>query len=276
MRRLLITLLAITLLSLTLPAHAQDDGFYVESERDFKLEEVMPAAQPLIDRGAQVAIFLVQDGGFDDVNARLEAKGWMQGDLIRDNLIAIYVSFDPNYSEIIYGNLFAARLDGRVESIRTEFLNPNLRERQYELAVSRTLEAIETILSAPLPTQAPLSTGTGGTSFTFPTRVPSTTPYTYNYDFGSSDDSAGNGNFVLICLFIPLALGGWLYNLATGGGGYDDDDDDGNYGGPRYRSSWSSGSSSHRSSSRSSVSRGSSGGRSGGSFGRGGRSGGGW
>jgi hypothetical protein len=244
------------------PALAQQDGLYIEAERTVEIGPITAAAQPLIDRGAQVALFLVGQGGFEDANARLQANGWMEGDLIADNLIAIYVSFDPNYSEIIYGDQFVSALEGRAEGIRTEFLNPNLRERQYTLALTRTLEAIERILLTPAPN--PFS---GQVNFATP--IPYSPP---NFDFGPPESESDGMTPFLLCIFLPMIVISWLYQQATGG--YRGDDDDSSYGGrPLYKSNWSSGSRSGGSS-RSSISRSSGGGRS--SSGRGGRSGGSW
>lgn len=82
---------------------------------------VQAAAGPLIRRGAQVAVYVVDRGGEADFQRRLIADGLSRSDgAVRANLIAIYVAVDDRYSEIFFGDEWNAALavNDNYETIR--------------------------------------------------------------------------------------------------------------------------------------------------------------
>jgi uncharacterized membrane protein YgcG len=174
----------------------------------------------------------------------------MSGNLIEDNVIAVFVSLGDRHSEILYGNRWAAILDPRAEGIKSAALDSNLREGIYTRAFARALQEIETAIADPnAPPPLP------------PRRI---TP--------PSDSSGSSVNWMILIfigflIYVALAMLGIINTKNF-------DDGAGSVTAPRYKSNWSSG---HRprSSGRSSISRSSS--RSSGrSFGGGGRRGGKW
>ena len=75
MRRVSGLLTLLLTLVLVLPAFAQDDGFIFESQREGVDESIIRiAAQPLLDQGAIVAIYLINGGGAEDFDERLLIK----------------------------------------------------------------------------------------------------------------------------------------------------------------------------------------------------------
>lgn len=247
MKRLPLFLSLLMLLLIpALPALAQQGKFIIKNETDEALEmsDLLPAAQPLIDRGATVAIYFVKNGERDEFNQRLRDDGLMRGDLIDDSLIAIFVSLEDRYSEIAYGDNWVAALNPRAEGIRSGALGRNLREGAYALAFTRALEDIENVIANPAalppnstfqPISTPTSTSSEGTTAVLPV--------------------------LCVIAFVAFFLLSKLFPdwfPANSAGTYTS--------GPRYKSSWSS---SHRSSFSSHRS-------SGRSFGGGGRSGGKW
>jgi len=128
----------------------------VDAPVNFNTFDVQAAAQPLSKRGATIAVFLVDAGGQEDFDSRLQRFNLATAESIRGDVLAIYVAIDPFYSEIRYGGAWSA-LDAHSEEIRAAKLDANLQEGVYTLAVVRTLEAIEVALPeaariAPMPT----------------------------------------------------------------------------------------------------------------------------
>ena len=246
MKKAIILFILLTLMTVVIPAHAQGE-FYIESDAEpLDAGILMEAAQPLLDRGAIVAIYFAESGESEEFDRRLRDDDLMRGNLLEDNLIAIFVSLGDRHSEILYGDRWKAILDPRTEGIKSSALDGNLREGVYTRAFERTLQEIETVIADPnAPPPLP------------PRRI--TPP-------DSSSDSSFNW---AILIFLGLGVYSLLVKLGIiNPQGYDDGA--GPVSAPRYKSSWSSG---HRprSSGRSSISR-----SSGRSFGGGGRRGGKW
>jgi hypothetical protein len=248
MKRLLI-LISLLLLPLS-SAGAQDSGISIDSDSEsLEGDSLMVAAQPLINRGAKVMIYLADRGEAEAFTAWLEESGVLQGELLDTNVIALFVSIEDRYMEISYGEDWASILDPRYEGILSGSLGPNLREGSYTLAFVRTLERIEQVIAEGGTSAA----GEGVT--TPPTSQPYTAPYSPTQDLGGLP-------YELLCV-LGFAAVSWLIrrlfpNWAS----------ESTYSGsPRYKSSWSSGRRSF-SSGRSSISRSSGGGRRSGGGGR--------
>lgn len=149
-----LALLTLLLVVLVTPALAQSNPTIVDETGNLDVAAVQRAAQPLVDRGARVGVFLVQRGGEDDALRRYQRAGLAGGGAINADTIAIYVSFDPRYSEIAYGDRWnaALRTNDNVETIRQNQLNPGLASGNATRGVVDALTAIErSIASPPVP-----------------------------------------------------------------------------------------------------------------------------
>src|SRR5215207_1865878 len=69
--------------------------------------QIETAAAPLIELGITVAVFSVANGDQrgDDFTRRLDAAGLLRSGQIAPSAIALYVSFEPRYSEFRAGRL---------------------------------------------------------------------------------------------------------------------------------------------------------------------------
>ncbi|PMP83161.1 MAG: chromosome partitioning protein ParA, partial [Roseiflexus castenholzii] len=136
-------------------ALAQSNPTIVDETGDLDVAAVQRAARPLVDRGARVGVFLVQRGGEDDALHQYQRAGLASGGNINTDVIAIYVSFDPRYSEIAYGDRWnaALRTNNNVETIRQNQLNPGLASSNATRGVVDALTAIERSIASP-PTPA--------------------------------------------------------------------------------------------------------------------------
>src|SRR5215213_9229509 len=95
---------AIVLLLLATPALAQGGKLvYHDDANRLDRSRVQSAAQPLINRGATVAVYAENSGGDAAFQQRLEQDGLANGALIRKDVIAIFVSLD-HYSAIRFGD----------------------------------------------------------------------------------------------------------------------------------------------------------------------------
>lgn len=121
-----------------------------ETER-LSQARVAEAAAPLLQRGATVAIFVVErgDNNGDDLTNRLAGVG-LQGFLysrIFPNAIAIYVSYEPRYSELRAGSNWSDDLpNDALSSIRADVLNPALRSGDLTDGMVETLKRFESAL----------------------------------------------------------------------------------------------------------------------------------
>lgn len=109
---------------------------------------VAEAAAPLLQRGATVAIFIVErgDNNGEDLTDRL-ARAGLKGhlyDRIVPHAIAIYVSYEPRYSELRAGKTWSEALSqNALHDIRTDALNPALRNGDVTTGVVETLKRSE-------------------------------------------------------------------------------------------------------------------------------------
>ena len=158
MRRLIRFAVAVAfLLLLATPVLAQGRVIIKNPDR-LTLNEatVRQAAEPLVNRGAAVAIYIVQSGGETDFLARLVADGLARPDGTRlSHVIGIYVALTPkSYSSIIYGDQWsdALAVNDNYEVIRNGDLNPGLPEGKYTQSFVTALGAInKAIASPPVP-----------------------------------------------------------------------------------------------------------------------------
>src|SRR5690606_34334739 len=148
---------------------------------------VATAAQPLIDKGAVLALY-IGDGTVEDGYDWLVEQDLMRGENFEDNLIGILVGFESREIEIVYGANFERAIAPRAESIISGNIGPNLRENQHTLAMVSALGALNGIVQAP-DTQD-IATATGDSEdFAVPEATPTQTvgivPPEYDYE----DDS---------------------------------------------------------------------------------------
>ncbi len=158
----------VVLLVLAAPALAQSgDLTYRDEAGRLDRARVERAAQPLIARGARVAIYTVDSGGENDFRDRLQEDGLGSGGSINSNLVAIYISFDPRYSEIRGGDRWNAALatNNNIDAIRRNELNAGLAADDITGGVVNALSAIDRAIENP-PT-----TG-GGTTIINPEKTP--------------------------------------------------------------------------------------------------------
>lgn len=109
---------------------------------------VAEAAAPLLQRGAAVAIFIVErgDNNGKDLTNRLARAGLQEHpyDRIVPHAIAIYVSYEPRYSELRAGKNWSDALSqDALYNIRTNALNPALRNGDVTTGVAETLKRSE-------------------------------------------------------------------------------------------------------------------------------------
>ncbi len=118
----------LTLVFLT-PVLAQGRLVIVDPDGRLNQTDVRAAADPLLRRGAQVAVYVVDSGGEADFERRLIADGLARSDgAVRSTLIAIYVAVNDRYSAIWFGDEWsdALAVNDNYKLIRTDKLNPGL------------------------------------------------------------------------------------------------------------------------------------------------------
>ncbi|MEI6778530.1 MAG: TPM domain-containing protein [Chloroflexales bacterium] len=145
---------AVLLLLLAAPALAQGRIVFTDPGGLLDRAAVQRAAQPLINRGAEVAVYLVPSGDINDFHSRLTKDGLLRDSLYRTKMIAIYVALDSRYSSISSGDGWneALTVNNNRDLIRTQKLNPGLSSKDYTAAFTATLGAIEAaIVSPPSP-----------------------------------------------------------------------------------------------------------------------------
>lgn len=156
MRHTLRLIAALALLLLfAAPAFAQSALIITDPGRRLDRAAVERAAQPLIDRGAEVAVYLVQSGGDQDFIERLIDDGLARPDgAARSRMIAIYVALDQRFSAIRYGDGWydALGVNNNYENIRSGDLGPGLADGDFTGAFVAALGAVEqAIVSPPSP-----------------------------------------------------------------------------------------------------------------------------
>jgi hypothetical protein len=153
MRKILLALLLILLP--TLASVAQDEvevetgSFVIINDDGLPLDITLveQAAQNLVNQHkADVAIYLMNTGNSEDFTQQLSADG-LGGDFTANaSTLGIYVAVTQPYSEIRAGTNFD-RID--MNELRTNTLNPLLREANYTQAFINTLNVIDEQMSNP-------------------------------------------------------------------------------------------------------------------------------
>jgi len=144
----------LTLIFLT-PVLAQGRLVIVDPDGRLNQTDVRAAADPLLRRGAQVAVYVVDSGGEADFQRQLIADGLASSDgAVRSTLIAIYVAVNDRYSAIWFGDEWsdALAVNDNYKLIRTDKLNPGLSDGDFTRGVTSALTAIEAaIVNPPRP-----------------------------------------------------------------------------------------------------------------------------
>lgn len=148
--RIILALIASLLLT-GCAAKASSPGLLIIIDETERLSQarVAQAAAPLLQRGATVAIFIVErgDNNGNDMTIHLSNAGLRGYDRIVPNALAIYVSYEPRYSELRVGSNWSAALSQDVlHTIHTEALNPALRNGNVTDGVVETLKRFESTL----------------------------------------------------------------------------------------------------------------------------------
>jgi hypothetical protein len=113
-------------------------------------ERIAAAARPLLDRGAALAVIVVErgDDSGEDLGRRLAAAGMLEGGEIAPGALALYVSFAPRYSELRAGGRWSRALPAAaLRAIRLEHLNPELRGGRLSDGVAGALAALDARLT---------------------------------------------------------------------------------------------------------------------------------
>lgn len=151
--RYLARLLAVALLLLlVVPALAQGNLIVEDETGNLDRRQIEAAADPLLDRGATVAVYMVQQGDDADFRQRLQRDGLVRGDgLARTEMIAIYVSLNPRYSNIRFGEDWNAALavNDNFDNIRLTQLNPALASSNFTQGYVDALRAIDQAIASP-------------------------------------------------------------------------------------------------------------------------------
>lgn len=162
--RLIVAATPLLLLLLTAgPAHAQGRLLITDPGGRLDRGAIEDAAAPLLDQGADVAIYLVQSGGEADFVDRLIDDGLARDErTARTNMIAIYAALDQRHSSIRYGDdwAFALGVNNNYDAIRQADFNPGLSAGDYTRAFVQALGAIEEAAANP-------PTAGGGTQVNF-------------------------------------------------------------------------------------------------------------
>jgi chromosome segregation ATPase len=139
------------LLLLTVPALAQGTLIIQDATGNLNRGDIEAAAEPLLDRGATVAIYLEQAGGETDFLQNLEADGLVRDGRAQTQMIAIYVALDERYSAIRFGDAWneALAINENYENIREVELNPQLAEGDFTQAYVNALQSIDAYIENP-------------------------------------------------------------------------------------------------------------------------------
>ena len=161
----MLTVLAVLVLS-ALPAFAQSGRFFFKDDGGrLNRSAVENAARPLINRGAYVAIYAVDNGKGTEFLNLLQDDGLRSGTNVNPNLIAIFVSFNDRYSEIRYGDQWTSTIGNNAALIQQDVLNSNLASGNASDAFTKSLAALESA-AAGAPSSATVPNVPGATSDT--------------------------------------------------------------------------------------------------------------
>ncbi len=156
-----VAITAVMLLLVSAPAFAQGQLFFFDETDNLDRGSIERAAQPLLDRGAQVAVYMVNQGGETDLDNRLRADGLINADgLVRDTMIVVYVDLGNRQSAIKFGDRWneALAINDNFQYIIETKLNPELTAGDFTQGFVNALDAIEeSVVNPPQPG--------GGTTF---------------------------------------------------------------------------------------------------------------
>ncbi len=152
--RYLFRLAAAAALLLLLAAPALAQGRLILEDPGGRLNEgaVSSAARALINKGATVAVYIVDNGDGDDFTQRLIESGIARSDgALLSNVVAIYIAIDDRYSNITYGDQWfdALGVNENADLIRNDQLNPGLADGDYTAGVVDGLTAINAAIDNP-------------------------------------------------------------------------------------------------------------------------------
>ncbi|MFV9504473.1 MAG: hypothetical protein AB4911_07890 [Oscillochloridaceae bacterium umkhey_bin13] len=153
MRKLagLLAALALVLLVAT-PVLAQGRVIFTDPGRRLDESAVRAAARPLVNKGATVAVYIVDNGGRDDFIERMIDDGIARADgALLSNVVAIYVAVNDRYSDITFGDQWsdALAVNDNFNVIRQGQLNPGLSDGDYTRAYTTALGAINNAIENP-------------------------------------------------------------------------------------------------------------------------------
>ncbi len=154
-RQKIINTLAAAVLALLFvaPALAQSGSFVFEDETgNLERSAIEEAAQPLIDRGAVVAVYMVEQGSEADLEQRLRADNLMNDEgRLRQGLIAVYVSADPRTAFLRFEDTWneALAVNNNYEAILQSALAPELSAGNFTQGYVDTLFAVEDAIVSP-------------------------------------------------------------------------------------------------------------------------------
>ncbi|NNJ13207.1 hypothetical protein EKD04_023055 [Chloroflexales bacterium ZM16-3] len=138
--------LAMALLLTACGAGAQGRLLLLDNTATLDEAALAAPAAPLLARGVTLALVLVEvgDSSGADFAERLAAAGLLRGDQIAPDVIGVYVSLSPRYSELRAGERWSTYLPApALERIRQDALGPELRAGRTGAAFASTLAAIE-------------------------------------------------------------------------------------------------------------------------------------
>jgi hypothetical protein len=139
-------------LLLATPALAQGRVLIRDAGGRLDAGDVQQAARPLVNKGATVAVYVVDSGDGDDFMERLIDDGLARSDgAMLTNVIGVYVAINDRYSEIAYGDEWAEALavNNNAEAIRVSDLNPGLSAGDFTRGVADALTAIDAAIENP-------------------------------------------------------------------------------------------------------------------------------
>lgn len=140
------------LLLLAGPARAQGQLIITDPGGRLDRGAIEDAAAPLLNQGAELAVYLVQSGGEADFLERLTDDGLARGDgMARTKMIALYVALDQRYSSIRFGDdwAYALGVNDNYDAIRQTALNPGLSAGDFTGGFVDALGAIEEAAANP-------------------------------------------------------------------------------------------------------------------------------
>lgn len=143
---------AAILLLLATPALAQGQLLIRDPGGRLDQGDVQQAARALVNRGATVAVYVVDSGDQEDFVERLVDDGLARGDAaLLSNVIGIYVAVDDRFSSIAFGDQWsdALSVNDNYEVIRQGDLNPGLSDGDFTRGVTTALGAIDAAIASP-------------------------------------------------------------------------------------------------------------------------------